>query len=165
MRSLGDITREEFQEDNQRLQKDIDDMEQQIAEMFAEKPGISDSVDMDRIRATLDQWVDFSGPVIPEALIEQFILQVVVEDDNTFNWTLNLSSDPTGLITPAEIAWRRYHEQRSGKIDTMLSKHITNPQTILAMWITEEHAREYCKEIGQKFFEKKWTDKKLIISI
>lgn len=165
MRSLGDITREEFQEDNQKLQQDIDSLTLRLNETVSADAPASCPVDMKRIKATLDQWVDFSGPVIPDVLIEQYILQVVVEDSNTFNWTLNLSSDPTGLISPAEIARRRYHEQRSGMIDTMLSKHITNPQTILAMWITEEHAREYCKEIGQKFFEKKWTDKKLIISI
>lgn len=166
MRSLGDITREEFQQDNQRLQQDIDSLEQQIADLNSEASNKESPINMERIKATLNQWIDFSGPIIPDALIEQFILQVVVEDSNTFNWTLNLSNDPSGLLPPAEIARRRYHEKRTnGAIDSMLSSHITNPQTILAMYITEEHARAYCKEIDQKFFEKKWTDKKLIISI
>ena len=121
---------------------------------------------MYKIKAILNQWVDLTEPVIPDALIEQFILQVVVMDDNTFNWTLNLENDPTGRIPPGEIARRSYYEQRSeGAIDTMLSKHITDPQTILAIQITEEHARDYCKRIGQKFFAKKWVDKTLIISI
>ena len=29
------------------------------------------------IRETLDRWIDFSGPTISDALIEQFILQVI----------------------------------------------------------------------------------------
>lgn len=166
MRSLGDISREEFQQDNYNLQQDIDRLEQQLVIVNSGTQTDTCPINIEQIEATLNQWLDLSGPVIPDSLIEQFILQVVVEKTDTFNWTLNLSSDPTGLISPAEIARRRYHEKRTnGAIDAMLSNHVTNPQTILAMHITEEHAREYCKEIGQKFFAKKWTDKTLIISI
>lgn len=31
--------------------------------------------------------------------------------------------------------------------------------------ITKEDARAYCRSIGMKFFEKKWQDKTVIISI
>lgn len=166
MRALGDISREEFQQDNQRLQQEIYALEKQMAEGINLDASDDEHINMDKIRATLNQWVDLSNPIISDALIEQFILQVVVEDSNTFNWTLNLENDPTGLVPPSEIARRKYYAQRSDStIDTMLSNHITDPQTILAIRITEEHAREYCKQIGQKFFAKKWTDKTLIISI
>lgn len=166
MRSLGDISREEFQHDNLKLQQDIDSLEKQLSDIDSGEQSNECPVDMDRIKATLNQWIDLSDPVIPDALIEQFILQVVVEKTDTFNWTLNLSTDPTGTISPAEIARRQYHEKRTdGAIDAMLSHHITNPQTILTMYVTEDHAREYCKRIGMKFFAKKWTDKTLIISI
>ena len=104
--------------------------------------------------------------MIPDALIEQFVLQVVVEDRNVFNWTLNLDFNTTCLIPPSEIARRQYHEKRTdGAIDSMLSKHITNPQKVWGFLITEEHAREYCKEIGQRFFAKKWKDIVLYVSI
>lgn len=166
MRALGDITREEFQQDNQKLQQDIDNLVKQLEDMDAANGNVESPIDMDKIKATLNQWVDLTGPVVPDALIEQFILQVVVEDSNTFNWTLNLDKDPGGLIPASEIARRKYHEKRSnGAIDAMLSHHITNPQTVLGILVTEEHAREYCKQIGQKFFAKKWTDKLLYISI
>lgn len=166
MRALGDITREEFQQDNQKLQQDIDDLAKQLEDMDAANGNVESPIDMDKIKATLNQWVDLTGPVVPDALIEQFILQVVVEDSNTFNWTLNLDKDPGGLIPASEIARRKYHEKRSnGAIDAMLSHHITNPQTVLGILVTEDHAREYCKQIGQKFFAKKWKDKLLYISI
>ena len=166
MRALGDITREEFQQDNQQLQQDIDSLELQLTDLHTSAEGNDSPINMAQIKATLNQWMDLSSPVIPDALIEQFILQVVVEDSNTFNWTLNLDRNSTGLFSPSEIARRKYHEQRSnGAIDAMLSKHITNPQTILGILVTEDHARQYCKEIGQKFFAKKWTDKLLYISI
>ena len=166
MRSLSDITREEFQQDNQKLQQEIDALEQQLADLSSTGGTVESPINMDKIKATLNQWMDLAGPMIPDALIEQFILQVVVEDSNTFNWTLNLEKDPTGLIPPSEIVRRKYHEKRSnGAIDAMLSQHITNPQTVLGILITEDHAREYCKQIGQKFFAKKWTNKLLYISI
>ena len=166
MRAMGDISREEFQQDNQQLQQEIVALEQQLADLDNSPVEKASPINMDKIKAILNQWVDLADPVIPDALIEQFILQVVVRDDNTFNWTLNLEKDPTGRIPPREIARRSDYEQRSdGNIDTMLSRHITDPQTILAIRITEEQARDYCKRIGQKFFAKKWTDKTLIISI
>ena len=166
MRALGDITREEFQQDNQKLQQDMEALEKQLADLETADSSGESPVNMERIKATLNQWLDLSGPVIPDALIEQFILQVVVEDSNTFNWTLNLDKDPTGLIPASEIARRKYHEKRSnGAIDAMLSHHITNPQTVLGILVTEDHAREYCRMIGQRFFAKKWTDKVIYISI
>lgn len=166
MRALGDITREEFQQDNQKLQQDIDALEQQLADSRASQENSEAPINMDRIKATLNQWLDLSGPVIPDALIEQFVLQVVVEDRNVFNWTLNLDFNTTCLIPPSEIARRQYHEKRTdGAIDSMLSKHITNPQKVWGFLITEEHARAYCKEIGQRFFAKKWKDIVLYVSI
>lgn len=166
MRALGDITREEFQQDNRQIQMDIDALEQQLSDADSARENAESPIDMDKIKSTLNQWVDLSGPVIPDALIEQYILQVVVEDTDVFNWTLNLGCCTTELIPPSEIARRQYHERRTnGAIDAMLSKHITNPKTVWGMLVTEEHARAYCKEIGQRFFAKKWTDKMLYVSI
>lgn len=166
MRSLGDITREEFQQDNQKLQQDIDALEQQLADANSSDKSAESPINMEKIKTTLNQWIDLSGPVIPDALIEQYILQVVVERTDVFNWTLNLDCSAAKMIPPSEIARRQYHEQRTnGAIDAMLSKHITNPQTVWEMVITEEQAREYCKKIGQRFFAKKWTDKTVHVSI
>ena len=117
----------------------------------------------------MNQWIDLSTPVIPEAVIDQFILQVVVVDNDTFNWTLDFSSDmPDSAkhLRPSEIAWQTYHAQRtSTPIDTVLNHHISDPQTLLTLTVTEQEAQEYCHSIGMKFFAKKWHDKTIIISI
>lgn len=117
----------------------------------------------------MNQWIDLSASVLPEAVIDQFILQVVVVDNDTFNWTLNFSSDvpdSAKYLRPSEIAWQTYHAQRmSTPIDTVLNRHISDPQTLLTLTVTEQEAREYCHSIGMKFFAKKWHDKTIIISI
>ncbi len=73
----------------------------------------------------MNQWIDLSASVLPEAVIDQFILQVVVVDNDTFNWTLNFSSDvpdSAKYLRPSEIAWQTYHAQRmSTPIDTVLN--------------------------------------------
>ena len=121
---------------------------------------------MGQIRKTLCQWMDFSGPVIPEELVEQFVLQVVVVDDNTFNWTLDLSPDGKDHLHPSEIALRKYRaEQRNEPVDTVLPRHIIDPHELFRFTIGKEEAAAYCHAIGMKFFAKKWQDKTVIISI
>ena len=173
MCALGMISREVFLQDNRKadqelaeLQKKVEDLQAQSAEMPVS------ALDMKQIRQTLDQWVDFSGTVIAEEVIRQFILQVVVVDDDTFNWTLNFARDLPAdqqRMNPSAIALQLYRDRQSagkdGKIDTQLSRHITDPQPLLTFAITREEARDYCQEIGLKFFGKKWRDKTIIVSI
>ena len=166
MRALGDITREEFQQDNQRLQLEMDGLEKQLSDLDSGVGNPELPIDMEKIKATLNRWVDLSEPVIPDALIEQNIRQVVVEGPNVFNWTLNLDCGTTGLIRVGESAWsQEYKRHTNGAIDAMLSKHIAEPQKVWGILVTEDHAREYCKLIGQRFFAKKWTDLVLYVSI
>lgn len=138
--------------------------------MTAEQQSATFSLDFARIRETLDRWIDFSGPTISDALIEQFILQVVLIDDDTFNWTLDLSSDKKEkLPTASQIALDLYRQQKSTgsgvPMNSMLSNHITNPHELFSFTISAEEAAAYCKSTGMKFFRKKWHDKKVIVSI
>lgn len=43
------------------------------------------ALDLEQIRATLEQRMDLSASTVPDTLIDQFILQVVLVDDDTFN--------------------------------------------------------------------------------
>lgn len=167
MCAMGDISREEFLHDNQEIQEEIDVLNLQISDMqgHREKEDTA-ALDIERIRSTLNQWVDFSGPAIAEALVDQFVLQVVMIDDNTYSWTLDLYGGNRERLRPSEIALQTYRaEQRGISIDTVLSKHITNPQELFSFTIGKEEAAAYCRSIGMKFFAKKWTDKRVIISI
>lgn len=177
MRAMGDISREEFLSDNQAVQEEIDNLCRQLDDLRSSSEKTSaPQIDMDAIRATLEKWTDFSGPTISDALIEQFILQVVLVDNNTFNWTLDLSGKPNAEghkhLSPSEIALQLYRDKQHSAIqtddvpiDTVLSRHITDPQVLFSFTITKEEAAAYCKSIGMKFFAKKWQDKTVIVSI
>ena len=174
MRADGEISREEFLVDNERYRKEIQSLELQISDLKTNVTGNCEksAVDMDTIKATLEHWIDFSEATIPDALIDQFILQVVVIDDNTFNWTLDLfASDAAPRIKPSQIAWHTYwNNQRNGEnpdtpIDVSLSRHIANPSTLFSFTITKQEAADYCKKIGMKFFASKWHDKTIIVSM
>ena len=173
MCAMGDITREEFLRDNQKIQAEIHQLQERIDDLTKASACPSLGLDMAEIKRTLNRWVDFSGPTISEELIDQFILQVVVVDEDTFNWTLDLSSHSAGERhpRPSEIALQQYRERHSSldsdstPVDTILSRHITDPQTILSIQVTREEAETYCHSIGMKFFGKKWRDKTILISI
>ena len=131
-------------------------------------------LDLEAIQATLNRWVDFSGPRIADELIEELILQVVVVNDNTFNWTLDLTLDRAGEsrhLSPSEIALQLYREKQreaagaKPEINPVLSRYTTDPKAVLTFTITKEEAKEYCHSIGLKFFGKKWQDKTVIVSI
>ena len=173
MCAMGDITREEFLHDREKIQAEMKRLQARLADQEQDSSGQEFGLDLAQIRRTLSRWVDFSGPTISEELIDEFILQVVVVDDDTFNWTLDLSSRSAGdrRLSPSEIALQQYRERQaaqgasSAPIDTVLSRHITDPQTILSIQVTREEAEAYCHSIGMKFFGKKWRDKTILISI
>lgn len=167
MCAMGDITREEFLHDKQSIQSEIEHLHARIEDVSTLSLSPASTLDMSQIKRTLDSWLDFSGPRISEELIEEFILQVVLINDNAFNWTLDLSSHEAGIrhLHPSEIALLQYRERQSSNMDTILDRRITDPQPLFTITITKEDARAYCRSIGMKFFEKKWQDKTVIISI
>lgn len=173
MCAMGDITREEFLRDNQKIQAEIHQLQKRIDDLTKASACPSFGLHMAEIKRTLNRWVDFSGPTISEDLIDQFILQVVVVDEDMFNWTLDLSSHSAGeqRPRPSEIALQQYRERHSSldsdsaSVDTILSRHITDSQTILSIQVTREEAKTYCHSIGMKFFGKKWRDKTVLISV
>ena len=173
MRALGDISREEFLRDTRKLEEAEMRLREQLQDLDAmQKQPANPVLNLEQIRATLEQWVDLSAPVVPEALVEQFILQVLLIDDNTFNWTLDLSSQTSSVqrrLKPSEIAFALYHRTKSNEVEclenTELERYILQPQEILSFSVTAQEAKAYCQSIGMRFFEKKWQDKTVTISI
>ena len=173
MRALGDISREEFLRDKQKLEEAEARLRKQLQDLDSmQKQPATPALDLEQIRATLEQWVDLSAPIVPEAVVEQFILQVLVVDDNTFNWTLDLSRQTAPKqprLKPSEIAFALYHRTKSNEVecleDTELERYILQPQEILSFSVTAQEAKAYCQSIGMRFFEKKWQDKTVTISI
>lgn len=164
MRSLGDITREEFQKDNQEILQEITALEKQISDLNSSKANTT-PFNMKKIQKTLDQWIDLSGDTVPDSIIEQFILQVIVIDHDTFNWTLDLSSNNEPKMSAGDIARAFASERRNNVTESKISSHITDPQPIFELIVTEDDAREFCKRTGRRFFPKQWSDKRVIISV
>lgn len=173
MRSLGDISREEFLSDSAALQAERTSIEEQIAQVkeAADAQEINSGINLSAIRKTLERWFDLSDTRVDDALIDEFVLQAVELDDNTFNFTLNLDArrDSHPNFTASQIALQSYREKNFPNapscIDCALTDHILNPRELLRFTVTREMAAAYCKEIGLKFFGKKWHDKTVIISI
>lgn len=173
----GIISRSDFMEDSQQIDSEIQNIEAQMYEIenTATAKDKSNTLDLDYIQEILDSWTSNEASDIPDSLIEQFILQVVLIDDNTFNWTLDLSRNNEDQLTASQIATQLYRNKQQmskysgtsmeGYIDTMLDKHILNPKELFSFNISEKEAREFCHEHKRKFFGKKWEDKKIIISI
>ena len=154
--------------DNQKIETELVTLKAQLDDLEqTERSKNVSEIDIKAIQNTLNCWVDTSLPSIPEELIDEFVLQVVVIDDQTFNWTLDLTapdSSQTKRMKPSEIALLQYREKQTGR-DSRLDSRITNPQTLCSFSITAEEAEAYCHTIGMKFFRKKWEDKTVIISI
>ena len=168
MRALGDITREAFLIDKQKVEEECKKLEIQLHDLEQTEQGKKNNeLDINAIRQTLNRWIDTSTLTISEELVDEFVLQIVVVDDQTFNWTLDLTAPNqtrAKRMKPSEIALLQYREKQTG-CDSQLDSRITDPQMLLSFSITEAEAEEYCHAIGMKFFRKKWEDKTVIISI
>lgn len=168
MRALGDITREAFLIDKQKVEEECKKLKIQLHDLEQTEQGKKNNeLDINAIRQTLNRWIDTSTLTISEELVDEFVLQIVVVDDQTFNWTLDLTAPNqtrAKRMKPSEIALLQYREKQTG-CDSQLDTRITDPQMLLGFSITEAEAEEYCHAIGMKFFRKKWEDKTVIISI
>lgn len=168
MRALGDITREAFLIDTQKVEEECKKLEIQLHDLEQTEQGKKNNeLDINAIRQTLNRWIDTSTLTISEELVDEFVLQIVVVDDQTFNWTLDLTAPNqtrAKRMKPSEIALLQYREKQTG-CDSQLDPRITDPQMLLSFSITEAEAEEYCHAIGMKFFRRKWEDKTVIISI
>lgn len=170
MRSMDEISREEYLSDSSAVKEEIQQLQAQVELLEGQSQSQKSRIDMDEIRATLEQWIDLSAPTVSDAIIDQFILQVVVIDDNTYNYTLDLAPqiEKNLRMTPSEVALRMYHHNRNAAaypIDTKLARHILDPQDICSFSVDAHEAEAYCKELGMRFFARKWTDKLVIISV
>lgn len=174
----GLITKAEFIGDNERIKSEIAELESQILELknASEGKDRNDGFNMNLVRKKLEEWTDFSAITIPDSVVAQFILQIVVVDENTYNWTLDLTnSQDESRLSATQIALQMYRDKTreekrvrneyNSYDDSLLSEHIINPTELFRFVISAKEAEEYCHSRGLKFFHKKWIDKTVIVSI
>lgn len=110
----------------QKLEIQLHDLEQ------TEQGKKNNELDINAIRQTLNRWIDTSTLTISEELVDEFVLQIVVVDDQTFNWTLDLTAPNqtrAKRMKPSEIALLQYRENR---------------RAVTASWIPELQIHRCC---------------------
>ena len=153
MRALGDITREKFLDDQARLQVELEETQRQLDILQSEGASAEPTLDISAIQATLEHWVDLTGPTVADELIDRFIRRVDVLDNETYRWQLDL----TGPV-------------REAPLDAPLAGILSpvpeaEPQEILRLQVTADDAAAYCVEAHLRFFRRKWKDKTVIVTI
>lgn len=111
MRADGEITKEEF-----RSLKDTSEAE--LNKCMEEKARMSDltdydnsmDFDLDKIRATLEEALDFSKPKIDESVIEKFVSQIVPVDNCRYRWDLNFLPSGTQSLM-CKVEGRKNHAE------------------------------------------------------
>ena len=153
MRALGDITREKFLDDQARLQVELEETQRQLDMLQSEGASAEPTLDIRAIQATLERWVDLSGPTVADELVDRFIRRVDVLDNETYRWQLDL----TGPAREAPL---------DAPLDGILPPvPEAEPQEILRLQVTADDAAAYCTEARMRFFRSKWKDKVIIITI
>lgn len=102
LRTEGDISTEEYRNRRKKLDEELAGYEEELKEqnLVAEiKP--EDGLKWDKIRATLEELVDFSQPKIDNSIIGKFIAKIIPQGNNRFAWFVNLSSLKTEEIDMA----------------------------------------------------------------
>ena len=124
MRMDNEISKEEYAKMKASVEDSIKEIEEQIKTLEETKSAVDDlEVKFDKIREALQMEIDFSGPTIPEDVIEKLVVQVTPVANNKFKWVLNMLGD-NDII--ASIDGRKNKATFDGDIK---KKHLSSLQT------------------------------------
>ena len=91
MRTDGEITKEEFAVQKQKIDAVLADLENEYASMLQSEQEIRvPDLRWDEIKETLTQVLDFSQPQVNPDLIRKFVSKIVPDGKNHFRWYMNL---------------------------------------------------------------------------
>lgn len=104
MRTDGEITKEEFAVQKQKIDAVLADLENEYASMLQSEQEIRvPDLRCDEIKETLTQILDFSQPQVNPDLIRRFVSKIVPDGKNHFRWYMNLDRhDTTSLDVVTE---------------------------------------------------------------
>lgn len=153
MRALGDITRAQFLSDHACLREEMETTQHQLNQLQAETASAGPTLDIRAIRSTLEQWVDLSGPVVADELVDRFIRRVEVLSSTVYRWQMDL--------TPPKA---------QAPLDTPLA-NILPPAAdaelheIFRIQVTADDAADYCGKLHLRFFRNKRKNQTVIITV
>lgn len=161
MRALEEILKEEFLQDYKEINAKIVSLQMKIQDLeFPSKTYVSPNIDLSHVRITLNSWLDADVENVPDILVEQFVQQVIVVDDNTFYWILNFPFSLSTTCTeeyPIVASLNLCQKPRSSLVPNSSN---AKSRPMFSFTVTKDDAKAYCRLIGMKFIGKKWTDKK-----
>ena len=107
MRTEGEITKEEFVQQKDKIDREILDLETEYYEKskLAEESK-ADEPCWDKIIAALNEMIDFSKPELDREVYEKFVSRIVPDGKNKFRWYLNLRGDEDYEVD-AEVEGRK----------------------------------------------------------
>lgn len=107
MRTEGEITKEKFVQQKDKLDREILDLETEYYEKskLAEESK-ADEPCWDKIIAALNEMIDFSKPELDREVYEKFVSRIVPDGKNKFRWYLNLRDDEDYEVD-AEVEGRK----------------------------------------------------------
>lgn len=95
MRTEGEITKEEYSQMRNKLDKQLIDLQTELDETQDINETKEDIVNhYEEIKLALNEAIDFSKPKLPDYIIDRFVKQITPIDNNTFRWYINIVDNP-----------------------------------------------------------------------
>ncbi|MCI9450156.1 MAG: recombinase family protein [Clostridiales bacterium] len=96
MRTDGEISKEEFKEQREKIENAINELTKEYDEMLmVEETKQSPDICWDNIRTALNEVIDLSSPHIDRDIIKKFVSKIVPNGKNHFRWYMNLDGNET----------------------------------------------------------------------
>ena len=99
MRMDGEISKTEYAQIRESVEVEIEECKTNLLNKKAESVNV-DSLDkkLEEMKATMEQYIDFSGDKIPEKILDRLLIQVVPLGSDRFRWYLNLQNKKNSTI-------------------------------------------------------------------
>ena len=109
MRADGEITKEEFKSLKDTTEAELNKyMEEKarMSELSNSESGME--FDTEKIRAVLEEALDFSKPKLDDSIIEKFVSQIIPVDNCRYRWDLNFLPNETQSLV-CKVEGRKNH--------------------------------------------------------
>ena len=99
MRTDGEISKEEYKEQKEKIEKALLELTEEYERMLATEDAIQNpDICWDEIQSSLDAMIDFSNPQIDRHIIRKFVSKIVPNGRNHFRWYMNLDGKDTTTL-------------------------------------------------------------------
>ena len=99
MRTDGEISKEEYKEQKEKVEKALLELTEEYERMLATEDAIQNpDICWDEIQSSLNTMMDFSNPQIDRHIIRKFVSKIVPNGRNHFRWYMNLDGKDTTTI-------------------------------------------------------------------